>query len=572
MKLVKFAVRKYRSITDTHAFDIGDWTVLVGPNNEGKSNLLRSLALALDYAKGIPQLPVTAIRRDPLLGRYGNRLRYRWHEDFPLQLQEADPTGSTTFRLWFRLTPTEKARFKKEIGSRLTSDLQIEITVGQGPPRFRVVMRGPGSNTLADKSGRIAEFIAERVEIAYIPAVRTAEAAQAVIDRLISAQLARAERDPSYRRAVSRIRELQQPILQEVAQAVLGTLSDFLPDVTAVDLQLSQEDGYRALRSAYEVVIDDGSPTPLRFKGDGVQSIAALSLMRAAMEARARGRDLILAIEEPEAHLHPGAIHRLRAVLQDIASTTQIVLTTHHPVFVDRRRAANNVIVQASRAKPAKTIDEVRECLGVHASDNLRHADLVLLVEGENDRLAVESLLRNNSESVGSALDAGRLIIVATSGADRMPFHASLLKASMVSVHALLDFDQPAKSAAKQSIDKGYLHPHEITHTTCRGNGEAELEDLYDVAAYSEAIRSGFGVTLPSEAFNRSRSKWSGRMATAFADQGRDWDALAMQVKQAVSSAVAGSPEAALRDSMRAPFDALVKSLEAALESTAINL
>lgn len=564
MRLVKFSVRKYRSITDTHAFEIGDWTVLVGPNNEGKSNLLRSLALALDYAKGLQGLPgpaPTTLYRN----RLGARLRYVWHEDFPLQLQESDPAGATAFRLWFRLTPPEKAHFKRDIGSRLTSDLQIEISVGQGRPKFRVVMPGPANRTLAQKSDLIARFIAERVEIAYIPAVRTAEAAQGVIDRLISAQLTRAERDPSYRRAVARIRELQKPIVEEVADAVFGTLRDFLPDVKNVELVLGQEEGYRALRSAYEVVIDDGNPTPLRFKGDGVQSIAALSLMRAALEARARGRDLILAIEEPEAHLHPGAIHRLRAVLQDIAANTQIVLTTHHPVFVDRRRASNNVIVQSSRAKPAKSIDEVRECLGVHASDNLRHAELVLLVEGENDRLAVESLLRAHSEPAQHALDSGRLLLMATSGADRMPFHASLLKASLVSVHALLDFDQPAKVAGQIAASKGYLQPDEMCHTSCRGTLEAELEDMFDVAAYADAIRSAFGVRLPSETFNRSRAKWSGRMAAAFADQGRDWDAVAMQVKQAVSSAVAANPAGALKPSMRGPFDALVESLEARL-------
>lgn len=562
MKLVRFSVRNYRSITDTHAIDIGDWTVLVGPNNEGKSNILRSLALALDYAKGTQGLMLGRLS-GVAPGRIGARLRYNWGEDFPLQLQADHPAGQTAFRLWFRLTTAEQAKFKKEIGSRLTTDLPIEIKVGRGLlPEFRVVMRGPGSKALTGKSDRIAAFIAERVEIAYIPAVRTADAAQAIVDRLIAQQLARAERDPSYRRAVARIQELQRPILEEVGAGILQTLRDFLPDVTDVDVQLTPEDRYRALRSAYEVVIDDGTATPLRFKGDGVQSIAALSLMRAAMAARAGERDLILAVEEPEAHLHPGAIHRLRNVLQDIAATTQIVITTHHPVFVDRRRAQNNVIVQGSRAGPAANIGEVRECLGVHASDNLRHADLVLLVEGESDRLGVESLVRHASGEIGAALDAGRFVIVATAGADRLPFHASLLRSSLVSVHALLDYDAPGRSAAQISVAKAYLLPTEISMTSCRGAREAEIEDMYSVRTYAPAVASSFGVNLPSPAFNRSRSKWSGRMAAAFNEQGKDWDAVAVQVKQTVAATVAADAADGLSTAMRAPFDALVQTLE----------
>jgi AAA15 family ATPase/GTPase len=43
MKLKSFTVERYRSITKAKKIRLGRVTVLVGPNNEGKSNLLRSL-------------------------------------------------------------------------------------------------------------------------------------------------------------------------------------------------------------------------------------------------------------------------------------------------------------------------------------------------------------------------------------------------------------------------------------------------------------------------------------------------------------------------------------------------
>ena len=39
MKLVSFSVTNYRSITKAHKISLGQYTVLLGKNNEGKSNI-----------------------------------------------------------------------------------------------------------------------------------------------------------------------------------------------------------------------------------------------------------------------------------------------------------------------------------------------------------------------------------------------------------------------------------------------------------------------------------------------------------------------------------------------------
>ena len=48
MRLSRVSVRKYRSIDKAADFAVGDFTVLVGPNNQGKSNLLRAAVLAME--------------------------------------------------------------------------------------------------------------------------------------------------------------------------------------------------------------------------------------------------------------------------------------------------------------------------------------------------------------------------------------------------------------------------------------------------------------------------------------------------------------------------------------------
>ncbi|MBU2624364.1 MAG: AAA family ATPase [candidate division Zixibacteria bacterium] len=47
MRLKEFSAQNYRSITTAYNLPLSEYTVLVGPNNEGKSNILRALGLGL---------------------------------------------------------------------------------------------------------------------------------------------------------------------------------------------------------------------------------------------------------------------------------------------------------------------------------------------------------------------------------------------------------------------------------------------------------------------------------------------------------------------------------------------
>ena len=113
-------------------------------------------------------------------------------------------------------------------------------------------------------------------------------------------------------------------------------MMDFLPAIKDVVVQITDEGRSKALTRSAEVIVDDGTATDLRYKGDGVQSLAALALMRHAAETNSSGKHLIIAVEEPESHLHPKAMHSLKSVLRELADKHQVVITTHSPLFVNR--------------------------------------------------------------------------------------------------------------------------------------------------------------------------------------------------------------------------------------------
>ncbi len=96
MKLNRVSVRKYRSIDTVADFEVGDFTVLIGPNNQGKSNLLRAAVLAMEVIEGWSRLPPVCT-----LGK-----RFRWSEFFEVGIELArvgaaaemsGTTGSRTF-------------------------------------------------------------------------------------------------------------------------------------------------------------------------------------------------------------------------------------------------------------------------------------------------------------------------------------------------------------------------------------------------------------------------------------------------------------------------------------------
>jgi putative ATP-dependent endonuclease of the OLD family len=519
MDLVSFSVARYRSIVNAEKLPIGDLTILIGPNNEGKSNILRALVVGMRILS--QARPIGIIR-----GQYRSttpfQQDYQWDRDFPIQLQTKEPDGDSIFDFEFQLTAEEVADFAKEVQSSLNGTLPIRLSINRKRILFQVKKKGPGAKALTGKRDAIVTFLSSRIQLEYVQAIRTATEATQIVRRLVDQELAEAEQDPAFAAALTKIEELQAPILEALSVTLGDSLRAFLPDVDLVKVTLSREARATALRRDCHIVIDDGVPTDLNQKGDGVQSLAALSLIRHAAERAAGDREQILAVEEPEAHLHPNAIHQLRAVLQEISKSQQVVVTTHCPLLINRLDVSSNIIVEGNKARPAKSVRDVRETLGVRTSDNLMAADVVLVVEGENDRRALRALLPQLSPELGHAIADGMLAIDTLGGGSNLAYKLSQLRDSLCAPHAYLDHDAAGKLAAKKAEDEGLLTPADTTFVICAGMPESEIEDMYDPAIYVEAIKSKWGVDLVKPKF-KTNKKWTDRVREVFLHAGKQW-------------------------------------------------
>jgi putative ATP-dependent endonuclease of OLD family len=555
MQLIQFSATNYRSITSAHRITFANVTVLIGRNNEGKSNLLRALEAAMNLLKQHARASPNRNRR-LLIGD----VAYIWQRDFPIQFQHRRASTQTILKLEFSLDEDECRQFKDEIGSTNNGSLTLEIKIGKDQePQIRLVKSGKNTSTLTAKSAQIARFVADRIHFNYIPAVRTDNTTIELIGGLLSHELRTLENDLRYLAALKTIADLQQPILDELATRVHGPLKEFLPSIKSVVLEISDSSRRFSLRRDVSVVIDDGTPTLLEYKGDGVKSLAALGLLKSQNAPTGAS---ILAIEEPESHLHPAAIHQVNEIIRSISQTTQVIVTTHNPLFVDRENIKSNVIVTNGGATPAKNISALRDVLGIKASDNLTHANYALIVEGEDDAIALRALLPVLSDKIGKALKNNMLIVEPIGGAGNLSYKLSLLRNFLCAVHVLLDGDQAGHDAYAKAGSDSLITVANCTFITCNGMTEAEFEDCLNLSVYQDVILNEQGVDLNSPKF-RGKDKWSNRLRNTALDQGKQFnDSLLMKIKYHVATAVAKNPREALNEHKRNSIDAVVSALE----------
>lgn len=563
MKLVYFSVTNFRSITAAHKISLHETTVLIGRNNEGKSNILKGLDTAMTI---LQTHAMEAGRSRTIFSRKRDESNYCWDRDFPINLQGRKSGLQTIFKLEFILNEEDIELFKEKVNSKINGSLSLEIRIGKDDePVIRVVeKRGKGGKTLNAKSEKIAKFIAGNIVFNYIPAVRTDTEAMDVVRKMLSREMRRLERHDEYKEALETIRKIQEPVLKELGNKIKSPLQEFLPSVKDVTIEIPEDARRISLRSDFEIIVDDGTPTSLAYKGDGVKSLAALGLLKDRVSKTGAS---IIAIEEPESHLHPAAIHQLNTVITSLGNNNQVVLTTHNPLFVDRNDIKSNIIVNSGKATPAKNTKQIRDILGIKASDNLTNASYVLVVEGEDDVIALKAILPTLSEIISKSLKSNLLVIEQIGGAGNLPYKLTLLNNSLCVYHCLLDHDEAGREAFEKAEKEKLLSIKSNTFVTCNGSLNSEFEDCLNISSYSKEVLSEFGVDLNASAFRGSK-KWSDRVKKVFLTDGKPWtDKVESKVKYVVANAIKKSPSTALNEHKRNSIDALVKSLESLIES-----
>jgi predicted ATP-dependent endonuclease of OLD family len=105
----------------------------------------------------------------------------------------------------------------------------------------------------------------------------------------------------------------------------------------------------------------------------------------------AKENSSLLLVEEPELHLHPEAQHEVYNLLRDVSNSgTQVVVTTHSDVFVNRSSADEIVRVERDGTTTLRHVEEgeIEQELADLGYDKsgLLQSEAVVFVEGQSDK------------------------------------------------------------------------------------------------------------------------------------------------------------------------------------------
>lgn len=445
----------------------------------------------------------------------GSGLDYDWERDYPLFARgRRGASQSTVILLEFELDENEQVEFKTATGISTNQRLPIQVTLSRNKTSLTILKQGKGSH---DKRAReIASFVADRVTILHIPAVRTGETAKAIAEEILATRRRSVLRSVEYEDLIARIRELDQAAVAEVEDVLMATLTRFVPGTQSVSLQVRD-----LTRSAIleDIQIDDGVSTSIGTKGDGIQSLAALALTLEWTRSRSRPEGkLIVAVEEPESHLHPGAVHEVRAVLQGIAETQQVIVTTHSQALVNRANIRQNVVVSNRGAQRAETIEDLRVSLGVRLSDALASTEVIVIAEGWLDEKILPPLLAQRDPEVDEWVVDGRVTFESAGSGSKI--YARALAARSILTQPVVVFD--GDEAGIQDVDRlqvdGIIDPTCVVQIKRNGLKYAEMEDMFLLPAYIDGVEKAIGFTLSTRqrrTLDQNRSgAWSERLTS----------------------------------------------------------
>jgi AAA ATPase domain/AAA domain, putative AbiEii toxin, Type IV TA system len=443
-------------------------TVLVGPNNSGKTSLLKILHWVFSAADR------------PLLT--GQRQLQGWERDLLLPARD---TRNSARRITLAVRINDGRRARRFQATTGVAQLRLQFRADRvfsalGRPR-----RGESPESTA-RALELLEALQKYVSLVYIPSAREAgstafvEGILRTVREKLQEKLLHRDRGGApaeYRRAKRALEDIAA-VAGAQAEELWINLKAALPpgmiDIARFDFSTEPETLVNWLAEQATLRISTGphdtrmvSPVEV---GSGLQSLLVMALFRAT--GVISGSDTVLLLEEPEAFLHPSAQRSLARSIFD-SRDFRTVVSTHSTVVVDESVAADVVLVREHNVFAPKDVDvrrrAINSALMTGQGSEAIFARSVLLVEGPGDRAFFESLRRRLGElmSPGTLSELG---IVSVGGKTRFAPWIQLLE-SYVDRHSgerpiqwlvVADSSDASTEVARAMRDGGLSIPAEL--------------------------------------------------------------------------------------------------------------
>lgn len=216
----------------------------------------------------------------------------------------------------------------------------------------------------------------------------------ALLGKLLRAKMNQALEESGANKSLSDLKEVLSKAISEPKETMQGFLREQLSNESIKlgfdDLEIDPTDGVSFSVSLSDDRVDG---VEIANRGAGTQNNLIIALFRLIAKTNLEG-SFIFAMEEPENSLHPKAQRQLLSVIQEISETTQVLVTTHSPVFIDRSKFESNILLTRTlrgntiaKVFDSESLSIVRTDLGIKTSDALLKGggNCALLVEGKTE-------------------------------------------------------------------------------------------------------------------------------------------------------------------------------------------
>lgn len=397
MFIQKITIQNFRSIQNLENIDFKTFNILVGQNNHGKTNFFDALNWFFNgFARGESKenlIFATSQTENILI------------EITFVGLQNAIESMSNT---------SKKTALQKIFGE--IDEIKIRRTTefegGKKRQLFNRTKSGWENTMGADGTWNDLlpqlEYIHTKVTLDDIGGYRSKSPISEMLSGVLTSII---ETDQKYVELKDKFKELfgndtseVRTKLNEISGKVEVYLKKQFPDDTSVKFNVDIPE-FSDLLKKFSTEVNDGVPTIVEEKGDGMQRAVMLSIIQAYADFRKENdiaKKFIFLIDEAELHLHPSAQRSLKKALLDIsASGDQVFVNTHSSVLVADEEDKQAIYKVEKIDKKTEIVDAdnvmkmniIYDLLGGSPADLLLPSNFII-VEGQAEFHFLDIIIR----------------------------------------------------------------------------------------------------------------------------------------------------------------------------------